>query len=121
MVLLYLQNAFDTVDQNILLMELETMCLYQGVVRWFRSYMYLADRLQLVDVSGKCLNKVWCFIRDYFGIPFIFNILNDTPNVTDRVFAIFSKLCKTLNQNFRVVRKIYETGLRSKIMRVNLF
>ena len=48
-------------------------------------------------------------------------ILNDTSNVTDRVFAIFSKLCKTFKPKFQGVRKIYEMGLRSKIMRVNLF
>ena len=28
-------------------------------------------------------------------------ILNDTSNVTDRVFAIFSKLCKTYKPKFR--------------------
>ena len=49
------------------------------------------------------------------------NILNDTSNVTDRVFAIFSKLCKTFNPKFQGSAKIYEMGLRSKIIRVNLF
>ena len=29
------------------------------------------------------------------------HILNDTSNVTDRMFAIFSKLCKTLNLKFQ--------------------
>ena len=29
------------------------------------------------------------------------NILNDTSNVTDRVFAIFSKLCKSFKPNFQ--------------------
>ena len=29
------------------------------------------------------------------------SILNDTSNVTDRVFAIFSKLCKTFKPKFQ--------------------
>ena len=33
----------------------------------------------------------------------------------------FQNYVRHLNQNFREVRKIYETGLRSKNMRVNLF
>ena len=33
----------------------------------------------------------------------------------------FQNYLRHLNQNFREVRKIYEMGLRSKIMRVNLF
>ena len=54
MVLLDLQQAFDTVDHNIFLMKLEGIGLNQDVVRWFRSY--LADRHQLVDVSGTLLS-----------------------------------------------------------------
>ena len=51
-------------------------------------------------------------------------ILNDTSNVTDRVFAVFSKLCKihVLKQKFQgSAKNIYETGLRGKFMRVRLF
>ena len=33
----------------------------------------------------------------------------------------FQNYVRHLNQNFREMRKIYEMGLRSKIMRVNLF
>ena len=33
----------------------------------------------------------------------------------------FQNYVRHLNQNFREVRQIYEIGLRSKIMRVNLF
>ena len=33
----------------------------------------------------------------------------------------FKNYANHLNQNFREVQKIYEKGLRSKIMRVNLF
>ena len=33
----------------------------------------------------------------------------------------FQNYARHLTQNFREVRKIYEMGLRSKIMRVNLF
>ena len=50
LVLLDLQKAFATVDHNILLMKLEAIVLNQDVVRLFRSY--LAERQQLVDVSG---------------------------------------------------------------------
>ena len=58
----------------------------------------------------------------YYLLIFAFkHILNDSSNVTDRVFAIFSKLCKILKRKFQGSAKIYETGLRGKIMRVNLF
>ena len=33
----------------------------------------------------------------------------------------FQNYARHLNQNFRVMRKIYETGLRRKNLRVNLF
>ena len=33
----------------------------------------------------------------------------------------FQNYVRYLNENFREVRKIYETDLRSKIMRVNLY
>ena len=45
MVVLDIQNAFDTVDHSILLMKLEAIGLNKDVVRWFRSY--LVDRQQL--------------------------------------------------------------------------
>ena len=48
-------------------------------------------------------------------------ILNDTSNVTDRVFVIFSKVCKIFKRKFQGSEKIYKTGLRSKIMRENIF
>ena len=38
MVLLELQNAFDTVDHGILLMKLKALGLSQDVSRWFQSY-----------------------------------------------------------------------------------
>ena len=43
MVLSDLQNAFDTVDHGILLMNLKALGLSQDVCSWFRSY--LSDRL----------------------------------------------------------------------------
>ena len=50
MVLLDLQKAFDTVNDDILLMKLEALGLTESAVTWFSSY--LSDRHQLVDVSG---------------------------------------------------------------------
>ena len=37
------------------------------------------------------------------------------------VSLYFQKYVRYLNEHFRELRKIYETGLRSKRMRVNLF
>ena len=37
------------------------------------------------------------------------------------ISLFFQNYVRHLNQNFREVRKIYEMGLRSKIMRVKLF
>ena len=35
------------------------------------------------------------------GLHCLQNILNNTSNVTDRVFAIFSKLCKVFKRKFQ--------------------
>ena len=48
-------------------------------------------------------------------------ILNDNSSATDRVFAIFSKLCKIFKQKCQGSGKTYEASLRSKLMRVNFF
>jgi len=46
MVLWDLQKAFDTVDHDILLINLESLGLSIDAVRWFRSY--ISGREQLV-------------------------------------------------------------------------
>ena len=50
MLLLDLQKAFDTVDNSILLMKLETSGMGNVILVWLKSY--LSDRKQLVDLSG---------------------------------------------------------------------
>ena len=53
--------------------------------------VYLADSDHSLNILGIKSN----------GPPAITHILNDTSNVTDRVFAIFSKLCKILKRKFQ--------------------
>ena len=49
MVILDLQNAFDTVNHKILLDKLRAMGVGQIAVQWFKSY--LSDREQLVNIA----------------------------------------------------------------------
>ena len=51
MVMLGLQEVFDTVDVNILLMKLEAMGLHKSAVDWFASY--LMNRQQCVELGNK--------------------------------------------------------------------
>jgi len=44
------QNAFDTVNHNILLMKLKAMRLTDSAIRWCSSH--LNDRSKLVENSG---------------------------------------------------------------------
>ena len=56
-------DPFAELYHNILMMKLEAIGLNQDVVRWFRSY--LADRQQLVDVSGTLSSSA----EIKFGVP----------------------------------------------------
>ena len=56
------------------------------------------------------------FFIDNFAYNSLDCILNDTSNATNIIFALFSKLSTIFKVNFREVRKVYATGLCSKIL-----
>jgi hypothetical protein len=49
-VLLNVQNVFDTIDHTILLYKLKMMGLNQNVVRWF--HLYVSGKQKCIDISG---------------------------------------------------------------------
>ena len=64
MILIDLQNAFDTIDHDILLQKLYAIGFSKHSVNWFRSYL----------INGMYLGLIW---RMYFPIlhAFFVNIM----------------------------------------------
>ena len=65
-VLLDLQKAFDTLDNDILLMKLESLGLSNDAIRWF--CMYLADNSWLMFLVLSLPKPIFpvVFLRDLF-------------------------------------------------------
>ena len=51
MILIDLQKAFDTIDQEILLQTFKAIRFSKGILQWFRSY--LSERIFLVNIERK--------------------------------------------------------------------
>ena len=54
MILIDLQNAFDTMDHEIFLLKMKYLGFAESTISWFRSY--LEERTFLVDVNGVLSN-----------------------------------------------------------------
>ena len=81
MVLLDLQNAFDTVDHNILLGKLQGLGIQESALKWFKTY--LENRQQSVDIGGirSAPTSVTCGVpRGSILGPLLFIVyINDMP------------------------------------------
>ena len=64
-----LQNAFDTVDHNILLHKLSYYGIREIANCWFSSYLF--DRKQFVTINGFDSEWMGC-LRGLFWVPFSF-------------------------------------------------
>ena len=51
MILIDLQKAFNTIDHEILLQNLEAIKFSESTVKWFKSY--LSERIFLVNIENK--------------------------------------------------------------------
>ena len=69
MILVDLQKAFDTIDHNILLKKLRTICFSNHTIDWFKSY--LSNRLFRVNLENCYSNPsniyMWGTTRVYSG------------------------------------------------------
>ena len=61
--LIDLQNAFDTIDSEIMLQKLKTIKFSKSNIKWFKSY--LSERIFLVNIENKLsdFGKISC------GVP----------------------------------------------------
>ena len=61
-ILMNLEKAFDTIDDEILLQKLKAISFSKGTLRWFRSY--LSERIFFVNIESKFsdFGKISCGI-----------------------------------------------------------
>ena len=67
----------------------------------FSSYFLPKTSIHAVLMSTHSLCFRAKIRKTYTPVHTSFTILNDTSNVTDKVFAIFSKVCKIFKRKFQ--------------------
>ena len=76
MIVIDLQRAFDTIDQDLLLQKLYAIGFLKHIVNWFQSY--LSNRSFLVNLENNFSKPafVCCGVprRFYSGTTFVFNM-----------------------------------------------
>ena len=116
------QQAFDTVNHDILLSKLEHYGIRGTPLMWFQSY--LSDRYQYVSINGESSNlmQITCGVPQGSVLgPLLFLLLfiNDLPNVSKKLqFYLFAddtniyyesespeKLAKKVNNELRYVKR----------------
>ena len=84
-------------------------------------FFYYKD---IIFGDGPIITTKWIMlVNSHFCYNFYCQLIYLTTLLTSSIeFSLyFQNRVRYLNENFREVRKTYETGLRSKIMRVYLF
>ena len=75
-IIIDLRKAFDTVNHEILLMQLQHYGIRNNLFSWFKSY--LTDRKRYVSFNGQKFgnagNKLWCPSRFCPGTTTLFTI-----------------------------------------------
>ena len=92
MILIYLQEAFDTIDHEILLHKLKVIRFSKGTLQWFRSY--LSERIFLVNIESKLsdFGKISCGVPHGSVLgPLLFLIYeNDMPQAVKSTILLYA-------------------------------
>ena len=109
MILIDLQQAFDTIDHEILLQKLKAIKFSESTIKWFKSY--LSETMFPVNIE----NKLWRdFLRGAILGPLLFLIyVNDIPHTVISTLLLYAddpyilyqhkdvvQIEKRLNENF---------------------
>ena len=96
MILIDLQKAFDTIDHNILLKKLRTICFSNHTIDWFKSY--LSNRLFRVNLENCYSNpsNITCGVpQGFILVPLLFLVyVHDMPRaVKSNLFQYADDFC----------------------------
>ena len=92
MILIDLQKAFDTIDQEILLQKLKAIKFSESTIKWFKSY--LSGRIFLVNIENKFCNfgEISCEVPQGSILgPLLFLIyVNDMPQAVTPTLLLYA-------------------------------
>ena len=103
MILIDLQNAFDTIDHDILLQKLYAIGFSKHSVNWFRSY--LINRTFLVNL-GNAFSQPACVSSGVPQGPLFFLIYINDMHKLSNLILFFTLMIHALHVNIKIFMKL---------------
>ena len=91
MILIDLQIAFDTVNNEILLKKLEAIGFSDKYIRWFRSYLY--ERIFFIEIENRFCRYCGVYCSILGPLLFLFYVNDISQAVKSNLFLYVDNSC----------------------------